>query len=157
MVGVSWIDLILRHIPEALLLILAGYAVSKEKVNLKLYLFSSIIISLCNFIFKSLPISTVLPIVLSAVVTILILSLINKIKTSKAILSTIICYVILIVSEGINMVLLNKIFGLDASKTFLTSNPLMKNLYGLPSLIIFALVIITYYLVYSREKTKKIS
>lgn len=153
--SLSWIDLFLRHIPEGLLLILAGYAVSRKKFNVKLYLLSSIIISICNFIFKSLPISTVLPMVLSGVVTVIILSLINKIKTVKAILSTIFCYILLIISEGINMILLSKVFGLDSSKIFLTSDPIMKNIYGLPSLLIFGLVIITYYITLCKRKNKK--
>lgn len=155
MAGLSWIDLFLRHIPEGLLLILAGYAVSRKKIDVNLYLLSSVIISICNFVFKSLPISTVLPMVLSGVVTVIILSLINKIKTVKAILSTIFCYVLLIISEGINMILLNKVFGLDSSKIFLTSNPLMKNIYGLPSLVIFGLIVIIYYMGFSRKKNKK--
>lgn len=151
MASLSWIDLLLRLIPEALLIILAGYAISKKTVNTKLWFLSSIILSLLNFMFRLLPISTVLPMVLSSISAVIILNFINKIKTVKAILSTIICYVILILSEGVNMIFLGKVLGLDAKKIFLTSNSFMKNLYGLPSLLLFALVVISYYLIFAKR------
>lgn len=152
MVGLSWIDFFLRFIPEALIIILAGYAISKKDIDIKLWFISSIILSLLNLLFRSLPINTVLPMVLSSISAIIILNFINKIKTVKSILSTIICFVILILSEGINMILLEKVFGLNTKKIFLSSNILMKNLYGLPSLVIFALVVIVYYLLFTKRK-----
>jgi 4-amino-4-deoxy-L-arabinose transferase-like glycosyltransferase len=155
MESLSWIDFFLRLIPEGLIIILAGYAISQKDINIKLYLISSFIIAFLSFIYSQLPVSTTLPMVLTAISTVIILSSINKIKTRKAILSTLICFVLLIITEGINMVLLNKIFNLDTNKIFLSSNTLMRNIYGLPSLLIYGLIVLSCYLILKKRKEKK--
>lgn len=154
MVSLFWEDIILRLIPEALIIILAGYAIAKKTMNIKLYLISSIILALINFLFRALPISTIIPMVLSGIAAVMLLRFVNKIKVIHGILSTLLCYILLIVSEGLNIFLLGKLFGLDTNKIFLTSSPLEKNLYGLPSLLIFGLIIISYYLIFTRKKAK---
>lgn len=152
MASLSWIDFVLRLIPEALLIILASYAISKKAINVKLWFLSSIILALLSIVFRSLPISRVLPMILSGISSAIILTVINKLNVIKVILSTIICFVILTLAEFTNMILLDKIFLINTEKVFLSSNVFMKNLYGLPSLIIFGLFVIPYYLYIRRKK-----
>lgn len=152
MEGLSWIDIFLRLIPEGLIIILAGYAISKKKVNVKLWFLSGTVLALLNFTYRYLPISRVLPMILAGISATIILASINKIKANKAILSTLICFVILTLSEFANMILLDKIFQLDTKKIFLSSNVWMKNVYGLPSLIIYGGIVVSFYFISIKRK-----
>ncbi len=152
MIHLSWMDFVLRYIPEALLIILAGHAVQRKKIKLPNYLISSLILSLLNLIFKALPINAVIPMAMSGVAAILILKYINKIKTFYGIISILICYILLIILEAVNIAILGGVLKLDTNKIFLESTPLIKNLYGLPSLILFALLIIGFYVIRTRKR-----
>jgi len=153
MMKLEWIDFLIRFIPEGLLIILAGYAVSKKRIDVKRYLLSSIIHALFTFGFRQLPISKVMPMVLSAILAVILLVIINKIIPFKAILSTLICFVLSILFEGINMIFLGLILKIDVNKVFISSGSLMRNVYGLPSLLLFALTIGIYFGI-SRKRAK---
>jgi hypothetical protein len=152
MLKLSWIELFIRIIPEGLIIILAGYAFSKKTINIKLYLLSSIILALLTFGFRSLPISAGLPMVLSATCAVVLLVIINKIIIGKAILSTMICALLSIIAEGANVLLLGEVFNLDINKILVTSGPVVKTLYGLPSLVLFGLIVVTYYFIVMKRK-----
>lgn len=154
MSGLSWIDIFLRLIPEGLIIILAGYAVAKRALNVKLYLLSTGVLACITFVFKILPISAALPMILSAITAVIILVFINKIKVVYAIISTIVCLLLTVLIEGINIFTLEKLLHIDPNTIFKNATPLLRNLYGLPSLIILAAIIIIYYLI-MRKKQKK--
>lgn len=155
MSGLSWIDIFLRLIPEALIIILTGYALSEKKINTKSYILSSVILALVTFIFKILPISPALPMLLTAIFTVLILVFINKIKVVHAMISTVICYVSAILIEGLNIFAMESIFGIGTNIIFQDSTPLMRNLYGLPSLFLFTVINVSFYFIARRIKAKK--
>lgn len=155
MSGISWIDILLRLLPEALIIILAGHGLSGKKINIKLYLVSSVLLALVTYVFKILPITPALPMLLTTITTVLILVLINKVKVVHAVISTVVCYVVAIVTEGINIFALEKLLQVNPEEIFHGSNPLIRNLYGLPSLIVFALIMIGFYFITRRIKTKK--
>ena len=160
MIHLSWLDFALRHLPEGFIIILAGYAISKKHINVKLFILSSVLLGLLNFFIKILPISSIFHMVLSIIAAIAILMSINKIKTLYAILSTIICFMITIITEAINMLILSKIFHLDTARIFQESTPFVKNLYGLPSLILLGVIVVAYYFISKKKKNvtnKKIS
>lgn len=154
MSGLSWIDIFLRFIPEGLIIILAGYAVSKKVVNVKLYLLSSALLGLITFTLKNLPISAVLPILLSATTAVLLLVFINKIKIIHAIISTTVCLVLSVLIEAINLFALEKLLCVDTYVIFKNATPILRILYGLPSLLVFALIVIAYYFISKRRRTK---
>lgn len=152
--GLTWIDFFLRVIPEGLIIILAGYAVSKKAMNIKLYLLSSVFLGLITFGLKNLPVSAVFPVILSAITAVLLLGFINKIKVIYAIISTTVCLILSVLVEGINLFALEKLLKIDTYGIYLDATPILRILYGLPSLLIFAAIVIPYYFI-SRRKTKK--
>ena len=156
MINLSWLDFALRHLPEGFIIILAGYAIAKKDINAKLYILSSVLLGVLNFAIKFLPISSVIHMVLSIVVAISILTMINRLKPLYAILSTIICFILTVMTEGINVFLLGQLFSLDMEKVFLEASPLVKNLYGLPSLLLFGLIVLIYFLI-SRKRRKNVN
>jgi|GEM_PF-6078519 len=151
MTKLTWLDFILRLIPEGFLIMMAGYAVAKRKIAWKPYVVSSFLFAVITLLLKVLPISAVLPMLLSATTAVILLILINKIKAMHAILSTLVCFILSLLLEGLNVVVLGKVMGLDTELIFERSGALVKNLYSLPSLALFALLIILYY----RFRTKK--
>ncbi len=155
MTGITWIDIFLRLIPEGLIIILAGYAVSKKAMNIKLYLISSVILAVTTFVLKILPISAALPMMLAAIAAVIILVFINKIKVVHAIIATLVCMILTLITEVVNIFLLEKLFNIDTNKIFQDATPLMRNLYGLPSLLLFAAIVIAYYFIARRKKVKK--
>ena len=152
MIHLSWLDFLLRHLPEGFIIILAGYAIAKKDINAKLYILSGVLLGVLNFAIKFLPISSIFHMVLSIIAAVAILISINRIKTLYAILSTIICFMITIITEAINMLILSKIFNLDTARIFQESTPLVKNLYGLPSLVLLGLIIVIYYFINKKKK-----
>lgn len=155
MSGISWIDIFLRLIPEGLIIILAGYAVSKKAINAKLYLVSAAILAFITFVFKVLPITPALPMILSAIAAVIILTFINKIKVVHAIISTTACLLLTVLTEGINIFALEKLFHIDTYQIFQHSTPLIRNLYGLPCLFLWAAIVIVYYIIRRTRETKK--
>lgn len=154
MSSLSWIDIFLRLIPEGLIIILAGYALSKKSIDIKRYLLSSLIVSLSIFVFKLMPISAALPMILSIITAIFVLIFINRIKTVHAIISSIICFILLILTEAINLFFLEKLLHIDVYNLFQHGTPFIKYLSGVPSLIIFAAIVLTYYFISKRKRAK---
>ncbi len=154
MSGISWFDIFLRLIPEGFIIILAGYAVSRTIINAKLYIISSVVLALITYVFKILPISAALPMILSAIVAIILLVYINKIKVIFAVISTIACMILTLLFEGVNIFVLGTLLGIDPDTIFQNTSTILRNVYGLPSLFLFAAIVLTYYLI-SRRKAKK--
>ena len=155
--GLTWIDILLRLIPEGLIIILAGYAISKKSVNIKPYLLSSIIFALITFLVKILPVSTALPMILSAITAVLLLVFINKIKVIHAVISTIICLLLSVLFEGLNIFMLEKIFSIGTNEIYNNANPVFKQLVMLPSLLLFAAVVIIYYFIMIKITKKNVT
>lgn len=154
MSGFSVIDIFLRLIPEGLIIILAGYALSKKSINTKRYLLSSLIVALSIFVFKLLPISAALPMILSILIAIITLIFIDKIKTVHAIISSVVCFILMMLTEAINLLVLETVFHVNTDEVFLNAEPLEKYLYGLPSMLVFAAIVLTYYFILKRKRAK---
>lgn len=153
--GITWIDIFLRLIPEGLIIILAGYAVSKKALNMKLYLLSTGILASITFVLKLLPITPALPMILAAIAAVMILTFINKIKIVHAIISTTACLLLTVLTEGINIFALEKLLHIDTHQIFHYSDSLTRNLYGLPSLFLWGAIVLIVYFVNRARETKK--
>lgn len=150
----SFIDVFLRLIPEGLIIILAGYALAKKSIDTKRYLLSSLIVALSIFIFKLLPISAALPMILSIFIAIIALIFINKIKTAHAIISSVVCFIVMMLTEAINLLVLQTVFHVNTDEVFLNAVPLEKYLYGLPSMLVFAAIVLAYYFISKRKRAQ---
>ena len=143
------IEFILRGLPEGFLIIFAIYIISKTEIDKKKYLVTSIVFSLITYIARMLPISYGVHMILSVLSLLIMMIFYNKIDGIKGIKSIIIVYFIQLVSELINVLILN-IMSIDLEA--LSKDPIYKNILGFPSLIITAVIILIIYRINKKER-----
>ncbi len=153
MLKLSALEFFLRAIPESFLIIFAVYAFSKTTMEVKRYSLSSIIFSVMIYIIRSLPIHYGVHTVLGIIVSILITVNINKIDVIKAIQAVIITITLQFICEGINVFIIQNVFHADINYVF--NNSTLKILYGIPSMIILACIVILYYIKLAKRKELK--
>lgn len=151
MLKLTAIEIVARLIPEALIFIFATYALSKTKIDIKRYIIASCLLTACIFIIRMLPISYGVHTILNIMVQAIIIIYINKIEIIDAIKCTITTAISLFILEGLNMLLLTFIF--DDQVENIMGDPFLKTLSGLPSLVAFAIIIVTYYF-YLKKKDR---
>lgn len=139
-----------RLIPEALILVFAAYAFSKIKVDVKRYTLATILLSMCVFAIRLLPINYGVHTILNIITLTIIGVSIMKIETIKVIKSSIITAVLLYICEGINVAVLRLLIGSELDN--IIKNEMLKTVYFLPSLMILALIVIVYYKYLKKRK-----
>jgi hypothetical protein len=148
----SVIEFLLRSIPEGLLFIYAAYVFSKEDMRLKPFLLSSILLAIASYGAQFLPIHRGINNILNIIVFILLSTKVNKIDFTKSIKAIFGTMLLMFVCEGINVVLIQAVFKLDIDYVF--SIPKLKAIYGIPSLLILAIIISSAH--YIRTRMKKV-
>jgi hypothetical protein len=89
---------------------------------------------------------------LGAVAAAFLMYFINKIRAIHSIIAILFCGLLIILAEGINVLLLSLLKGLNANEIFSSADAVTKTIYGLPSLFIFGIVVLLYYLIANRRK-----
>lgn len=145
MLKLSWFEFIVRSIPEEFLFVLAVHAFSKTRINLKKYLLSGILFSFIVYLIRMLPIQLGIHTILNLVIIVSITSFINKIDVINSIRAGFIIFILGFIFEGINLLFIQ--FLLKKDLNYIMSNPILKTLYGLPSLFLFAIFVIAYYII----------
>lgn len=153
MLRISWFEFIVRGIPEEFLFVLAVYAFSKTGINLKKYLLSGTLFWVLAYLIRLLPIQYGIHTILSLIALIIIVNFINKIDIIKSIRAGLIAVILQFVFEGINVLFIEFILKKDLNSTI--NNPILMTLYGLPSIILFGIFVITYYVRLSKRKELK--
>jgi len=153
MLRTTLLEFFFRGLPEEFLIIFAVYAFSKTVINIKKYILSSILLVIAVYLIRLLPIQYGVHTILNIIVTIVLTVNINKIGIIKAIQASIVTIILEFICEGINMFIIQYIF--KANIVNLLSDPLLKILYGIPSLLIFAAIVSTYYFYLVRNKKSK--
>lgn len=144
MLKVSLLEIVLRGIPEELLLIFAVYAFSKTAINIKRYMISSILFLAVLYLIRLLPIEYGVHTILGLICMILLTVNINKIPIIKCIKASIFTLILEIICEGVSIFIMKYIFKLDVN--YVLKEPTLKILYGSPSLLIFACFVTPYYI-----------
>lgn len=144
MLKLTTFEFVVRIIPEAFILIFAMAVLSNTKLNLKKYIISSLLFGIYVYSVRMLPINYGVHTILDLVIMIIIMSSINKTEIILGIKASLITTIVLFICEGFNMLLLSLIFK-DKLESIIT-NTTMKTIYGLPSLICFAIITVMYYL-----------
>ena len=144
-------EFVIRTIPEAFLVILGCYAFSKTNFHIKKYIFSSILFAICMYFIRMLPINYGVHTILGIIVINVLVCSINKIDIILAIKSSIIVTICLFIIEALNILVLNFIFKEQLEAIMLNST--LKTLYGLPTLVILAIILLCYY--YKSNKKDK--
>jgi len=144
MLKLQWIQIFLRLIPEMLLILWGIHVIAGKRINVKVYIFLSIIMGLVVFFVRMLPIYYGVHTFIIAILTICAMAIID-IPIIKAIYGTILMTLILFLSESINFEILN-VLNINIK---LITNPIRKSVLTCPSLIIMLLSImaIRYFLI----------
>ena len=150
MLKLTLLELFLRGLPEGFLLIFAVYVFSKAVIDKKRYITSSIIYVIAVYLIRLLPIQYGVHTILSIIVIIVLAVNISKISIIKSIQACIMAMIFVFVCEGINMIIIKYIFKADI--VHILSEPSLKILYSIPSLLIFAAIVFTYYFWLPRRK-----
>lgn len=150
------LELFVRLLPEAFLFVLAGYAYSRIRIEKKNYLISTCILVIIGFVTRLLPIQQGVYSILNLIGMMLLLIFINKIDTIKAVTATVIIFIITFLSEGIMVTIFSNVFHKDM--VLIYNDPIKRLIYGMPSLIIVAVIVVGYYFILSRSgKLKNVS
>jgi hypothetical protein len=154
MMKVHYIEILLRSIPEALLIILGICVVARKSIDMKIYVFSGIIIGIINFFIRMLPIYFGVHTFIGIVLIICTMVIIG-IPIVKSIYGTLLMTLILSLSEFLNIAMLSL---LNVNTNIKFTNPVMKSVFGIPSLIITGLfIIIIHYFIKRKEEFKNIT
>lgn len=153
MLKLTLLDIFLRGLPEEFLIIFAVYAFSKTAVNIKRYIISSLIFTIAIYFIRLLPIQYGVHIIISIIVIIVLTVNINKISIIKSIQACIMTVILEFICEGINMFIIQHVFKVDI--VYMLTDPSLKILYGIPSLVIFATIVSTYYFYLAKRKKLK--
>lgn len=140
MLHISFFELIVRTIPESFLFVFAIYVFANTKLDFKRYIISSIELAIGTFFIRKLPISYGIHTIINIILLVFICNFFNKINTLECIKGGIFTAIILFFSEAINLFLIQLKVGDNVTSIF--RDPVLKTIYGIPSLIIFLLVIL---------------
>lgn len=147
----SILELIFRAIPEGFLHIMAVYVFSREKINLRKIITSGCLLGFIIFFIRILPIQFGIHTLIFLGTIILISICVNKIDTNKAISSSLVSTMILSICDSGNFFLIKDIFKINLK--VIMSNPSLKVVYGLPSLVLYIFIIlIAYKIIYKNRR-----
>lgn len=153
MLKLTGFEFFIRLIPEALILIFAAYAFSKTKMDAKRYTLGAILLCMCVFAIRLLPINYGVHTFLNIIMLTIIAVKINKIGTIKAVKSSIIITILLFLSEALNVFVLSLVIGDELTRIVADTN--LRTLYFLPSLVFLVLIVSIYYK--NLKKRKKLT
>jgi len=160
-IAVNIIVLLIKGIPEGLLVVLALHIFTRTKVDIKRYLLLSFIYITAIYLIRFLPITLGVNSVLSLFVLIIGFQVVNKPQLSQAIRTIAFAAVILIlvaVSEVLNMLLLTVIYGeAKAAELFNASDGLIKSISATPTNVFLAIFIFIGYLILKKKDKRKIA
>lgn len=153
MLKVSFLEFIIRGIPEGLIFFLAAYALTKNKIQYNRYLISAIVLPISVYLIRLLPIGNGANSILNLILFIVISVFINKFSIIQSIKTGIIIMIIEFICEGVNVFFIQFVLKKELNEIFKDS--ILKILYTSPSLIIFACITIIYYIRLSKRKELK--
>lgn len=143
MLEISMLELFLRTIPESFLLVFAVYVISGDKIKRNKYIISSCLLAIIVFFVRRLPINYGVHTIINIMMLILVMIKFGKVDIGSSVKGGLIGAVLLSISEGINMLIIQGLFAENVNN--ILSNAKLKTIYGVPSLVIFAFIIGIYY------------
>ena len=150
MIKLTIFEFFIRGIPESILFIFTAYAISKTTINYKKCLLSGIILAVIGFVTRYLPINYGVHTILNLFAFIILSYNINKIDLVKAIKAGAISMFLQSLCELINIGIIQFLFKQDMD--YILSVPKLKTLYGIPSLLIFGAIAVTYYKITKKRR-----
>lgn len=139
MLQISPLEILFRGVPESFLLIFISYLFTHKKVNKKLCFISSVLLAVITYLVRMLPIHFGVHTIIMMIIYIIVIVVINQIPINKAISSILSGTIMLLICEWINLFILDGWVRVNIE--VILKKPLMKILYFIPSLILFACMI----------------
>lgn len=156
MLKVSFLELIMRGIPEGLLTFLAAYAFTKNKIQLNRYLISAMLLAVSVYFIRFLPIQNGVLAMLNLIVFITLTVFVNGFPVIQSIKVGIVIVILEFICEGVNVFVIQLILKKDLNVIF--KDPMLKIIYSIPSLLLFGCIVIVYYIIlWKRKELKYIS
>ena len=118
MLQVTPFEFFARGLPEGFLFIFAAYTFSKNYINIKRYILSSIIYVIIAYTIRFLPINYGVHTILNLFIFITLTVNINKINLVEAIRANLISVILLFTCEGINVLIIQYIFNNEDKDIF---------------------------------------
>lgn len=135
----SLIELVLRTIPEGIILILAAYVFLNTKIDKNKILLSGTILGIITYLVRLLPIDFGVHTIIIIIGNILLLVNINKINLFSSISASLLSMFILVICDLINFYFIVNMLNISFEQ--ISNNILIKTLWGLPSLILYLAII----------------
>jgi hypothetical protein len=154
MIKISLLDLLLRVLPESFLFIFASYLFCHKKFDKKRIIISTILFSIIAYCIRLLPIQFGIHTILNVLVYTALCIKINEIPFTKSITYSLILTIMLSLSEELNLIVLNHIF--KESTIVILNDDLLKNVYIMPSMILFLIGILICHKLFYNKKIKKL-
>lgn len=158
-ISVNFIVLLINGIPQSMLTVLAVHIFTKTKIHLKKYLLLSFICAIAAYLIRFLPIAIGVNTVLVLFVIIIEFEFTYKPKLSELICiitSVIVTFLMIVISEILNMLLLTTIYGQSHAIGFLnSSNGLVQGLSTIPINIFLGVFVCISYLILKQVEKRK--
>lgn len=143
MLHITILEIILRGIPETILLFLGVYIFSYTEISFKNLILSSLLLTAPLYLIRLLPIQFGVHTFLNLLILILLSVYVNKISTVKAISASLISTIILFICDAASYLLIMLLFKNNLSN--ILQDPMLKILYSMPSLLLFSIIIFVAY------------
>lgn len=154
MIKLTLIEFFLRIIPEMFIMIWGIHVISRKSIDMPKYIFSSILSAILIFFVRWLPIYFGIHTIINIILIVSIMVMID-IPLIKAIYSSLLITFIFSLSEFVNIMILKL---MNMSENIYTLTPIIKCVYGIPSLLFISLFIIMMnYLLKMKETIKNVS
>lgn len=141
-ISISITQLLIKGVPEGMLIVLALHFFTRTKIMWKKYLILSLLYIVATYFIRFLPIKLGINTMLSLLVLILLFQAAYKAqleRVARSVISSVVILIILVLSEALNIFLLQFAFGYDKAAALLqSSNMLIKSISITPSTIFLA-------------------
>lgn len=135
---------------QSFLLVLGIYTFNKQKVILKDYLLTAMLVSIVIYIMKLLPISVGVQTIMNMIVLYLVCVIYLKMHPYKTIRSTSFCVVLILLSEMIVTAIASMVFGQEQFQIII-GDPSQRYYIGALANVVFAIFIISLYFMSIRK------
>lgn len=149
-IGIILIKYILGFGLQSFLMVLGIYTFNKQKVILKEYLITTLLVIIVTYIMKLLPITVGVQTIMNMIFMYLVCVIYLKMHPYKTIRSTSFCVVLILLSEMVVTAITVMIFGQDRFETIINDS-FQRHYIGTLANIIFALIIISLYFILNRK------
>lgn len=149
MLKLSALEFFFRTIPESFLCVLLACIIYNKDIRKILIVEAAVSFAIATYLIRLLPISYGINTIISMIVFILISMYVMKISMNVSIFSIFVSVILMYFCEWINILIVDKLFKINAF-----TNDYWRFIYNLPSLIMFMILVLIFYLVINKTSRR---